>query len=59
LWFAGEPTSFIRDSIADWPINQFTQTTTREGEKVIDITYGLCSFNRRIHFGLTEHPDNL
>jgi hypothetical protein len=58
-WFACRPTSFIRDWTADWPINQFTQRTTADGEKVIDITYGLYNFSRRIHVGMTEHPDNL
>jgi hypothetical protein len=58
-WFACKPTSFIRDWTADWPINQFTQTTTAEGEKVIDITYGLYNFNRRIHIGMDKHPDTL
>lgn len=58
-WFACKPTSFIRDWTADWPINQFTQTTTAEGEKVIDITYGLYNFKRRIHVGMKEHPANI
>jgi len=58
-WFACKPTSFIRDWTADWPINQFTQRTTADGEKVIDITYGLYNFKRRIHIGMTEHPANL
>jgi len=58
-WFACKPTSFIRDWTADRPINQFTQTTTAEGEKVIDITYGLYNFNRRIHIGMDKHPDTL
>jgi hypothetical protein len=58
-WFACKPTSFIRDWTADWPINQFTQRTTADGETVIDITYGLYNFNRRIHIGMKEHPDNL
>jgi hypothetical protein len=58
-WFACKPTSFIRDWTADWPINQFTQTTTPEGEKVIDITYGLYNFKRRIHVGMTDHPANI
>jgi len=58
-WFACKPTSFIRDWTADWPINQFTQITTAGGEKVIDITYGLYNFNRRIHIGMNEHPDNV
>ncbi|MEY4640047.1 MAG: hypothetical protein RLZZ227_41 [Pseudomonadota bacterium] len=58
-WFACKPTSIIRDWTADWPINQFTQTTTPEGEKVIDITYGLYNFKRRIHVGMTEHPANI
>jgi hypothetical protein len=58
-WFACKPTSFIRDWTADWPINQFTQTTTPSGEKIIDITYGLYNFKRQIHIGMTEHPANL
>ena len=58
-WFDCKPTSFIRDWTADWPINRFTQTTTAGGETVIDITYGLYNFNRRIHIGMNEHPDNL
>ena len=58
-WFNCRPTSFIRDWTADWPINQFTQTTTPEGEKVIDITYGLYNFKRQIHIGMTEHPADL
>jgi len=58
-WFACKPTSFIRDWTADWPINQFRHYTTAEGEKVIDITYGLYNFERRIHIGMSEHPQNL
>jgi hypothetical protein len=58
-WFACKPTSFIRDWTADWPINQFTQKTTASGEKVIDITYGLYNFERRIHIGMAKHPDRL
>jgi len=58
-WFACKPTSFIRDWTADWPINQFVQTTTPQGEKVINITYGLYNFKRQIHIGMTEHPANL
>jgi len=55
-WFACKPTSFIRDWTADWPINRFTQKTTTNGEKVIDITYGLYNFDRRIHVGMAKHP---
>jgi hypothetical protein len=58
-WFACKPTSFIRDWTSDWPINQFRQYTTAEGENVIDITYGLYNFERRIHVGMKEHPANL
>ena len=58
-WFACKPTSFIRDWTADWPINRFTQRVLPDGEQVIDIIYGLYNFNRRIHVGMTEHPDNL
>jgi hypothetical protein len=58
-WFACKPTSLIRDWTADWPINQFVQSTTADGEKVIDITYGLYNFKRRIHVGMKQHPANL
>jgi hypothetical protein len=58
-WFNCKPTSFIRDWTADWPINQFTQTVTAQGEKVINITYGLYNFKRQIHIGMTEHPANI
>jgi len=58
-WFNCKPTSIIRDWTADWPINRFTQSTLPSGEKVIDITYGLYNFERRIHIGMTEHPANI
>lgn len=58
-WFACKPTSIIRDWTADWPINRFVQRTLPDGQKVIDITYGLYNFNRRIHIGMTAHPDAL
>jgi hypothetical protein len=58
-WFDCKPTSFIRDWTADWPINRFEQKTLANGEKVIDITYGLYNFERRIHVGMTKHPDRL
>jgi hypothetical protein len=57
-WFACKPTSFIRDWTADWPINRFQQKTAG-GQKVIDITYGLYNFDRRIHVGMAKHPDKL
>jgi hypothetical protein len=58
-WFACKPTSVIRDWTADWPINRFEQKNMANGEKVIDITYGLYNFERRIHVGMTKHPDRL
>ena len=58
-WFACKPTSFIRDWTADWPINRFAQKTMANGEKVIDITYGLYNFDRRIHVGMAKHPDRI
>ena len=58
-WFACKPTSIIRDWTADWPINRFVQRVTAGGENVIDITYGLYNFERRIHVGMDHHPDNL
>ncbi len=57
-WFACKPTSLIRDWTSDWPINQFKQSTTAQGEKVIDITYGLYNFKRQIHINGT-HPAKL
>src|SRR5690606_18877830 len=36
-----KPTSIIYDWTFDWPVNRVTQTTTPEGEKVIDMDYGL------------------
>ena len=58
-WFDCKPTSFIRDWTADWPINRFEQKTLPNGEKVVDITYGLYNFERRIHVGMAKHPDGL
>lgn len=58
-WFDCRPTSFIRDWTADWPINRFEQKTLANGEKVIDITYGLYNFERRIHVGMSKHPEGL
>jgi hypothetical protein len=58
-WYSCKPTSFIRDWTADWPINRFEQKTTANGEKVIDITYGLYNFDRRIHVGMPRHPDRI
>lgn len=54
-----KPTSILYDWTFDWPVNQITQTTTPEGEKVIDIYYGLYNFNRRIHMDMDSHPENL
>lgn len=53
------PTSILFDWTFDWPVNRITQTTTPEGESVIDIEYGLFSFSRRVHMGMDSHPDNL
>jgi len=57
-WFACKPTSFIRDWTADWPINRFQQKTV-SGNKVIDITYGLYNFDRRIYLDNPKHPEKL
>jgi hypothetical protein len=57
-WFACKPTSFIRDWTADWPINRFQQKTVG-GQKVIDITYGLYNFDRRIHVDMVKHPEKI
>jgi hypothetical protein len=53
-----KPTSIIFDWTFDWPVNRITQTTV-DGEKVIDIDYGLFSASRRIHLGRASHPANL
>ncbi|HVY66108.1 MAG TPA: DUF6152 family protein [Gammaproteobacteria bacterium] len=53
-----KPTSIIFDWTFDWPVNRITQTTVN-GEKVIDIDYGLYSNTRRIHLGLDKHPSGL
>jgi hypothetical protein len=58
-WFACKPTSIIRDWTADWPINRFEQKTLPDGQKVIDITYGLYNFERRIHVGMAKHPEGI
>ena len=42
----------------DWPVNRITQATV-DGEKLIDIGYGLDSFSRRIHLGMEGHPAGL
>jgi len=52
-----KPTSIILDWTFDWPINRITQAT-RDGEKVIDIDYGLYSFMRRIHM-TDKHPASI
>jgi hypothetical protein len=58
-WFNCKPTSIIRDWTADWPINRFEQKTLANGEKVVDITYGLYNFERRIHVGMAKHPASI
>ncbi|HEX7082173.1 MAG TPA: DUF6152 family protein [Gammaproteobacteria bacterium] len=56
---ACKPTSIIFDWTFDWPVNRITQAVTEDGEKVIDIVYGLYSFSRRIHMGMESHPADL
>lgn len=53
---ACKPTSIVFDWTFDWPVNRITQTTTDDGEQVIDIDYGLYSYSRRIHLGMDSHP---
>jgi hypothetical protein len=53
-----KPTSIVFDWTFDWPINRVTQTTV-DGEKVIDIDYGLFSASRRVHLGNGRTPANL
>jgi len=54
-----QPTSIIFDWTFDWPINRITQTTSEDGQKVVDIDYGLYSFMRRIHLSSDDHPADL
>ncbi len=54
-----KPTSIIYDWTFDWPVNRITQTTTADGEKVIDMYYGLYNFPRRIFLDLESHPEDL
>jgi hypothetical protein len=54
-----KPTSIILDWIDDWPVNRITQTSTTEGEEVIDIRYGLITTSRRIHLDMDTHPANI
>ena len=53
-----KPTSIVFDWTFDWPVNRITQTMA-DGEKVIDIDYGLYSFARRIHLGQDKHPEGV
>jgi len=53
-----KPTSIVFDWTFDWPVNRIMQTTA-DGEKVIDIDYGLYSFSRRIHMAVGKHPAGL
>jgi hypothetical protein len=52
---ACRPTSIVFDWTFDWPVNRITQHTV-DGEKVIDIDYGLYSFTRRINMDQASHP---
>jgi Family of unknown function (DUF6152) len=52
------PTSIIFDWTFDWPVNRITQRIV-DGQKVIDIDYGLYSATRRIHMGMERHPASL
>jgi hypothetical protein len=54
-----KPTSIVFDWTFDWPINRITQTTAPNGERVINIDYGLYSYSRTIHMGETSHPADL
>ncbi|HZF30117.1 MAG TPA: DUF6152 family protein [Gammaproteobacteria bacterium] len=53
-----KPTSIVFDWTFDWPVNRVAQTTVN-GEKVVDIDYGLYSFSRRVHMGMDKHPAGL
>jgi hypothetical protein len=48
-------TSILYDWTFDWPVNRITQTTTPQGERVVDIEFGLYNFSRRVHLD-AEHP---
>ncbi len=51
-------TSILYDWTFDWPVNRISQTTTPEGERVVDIDFGLYNFNRRVHLDMDAHPAN-
>ncbi len=51
-------TSILYDWTFDWPVNRIVQTTTPEGERVVDIDFGLYNFNRRVHLDMDAHPAN-
>ena len=53
------PTSIIFDWTFDWPINRMIQRNDADGNRVIDISYGLYSFARRIYVGMEEHPTDI
>lgn len=57
--YSCKPISIIADWTWDWPVNRITQTVTPEGEKVIDIDYGLYGWNRRIHMEQYSHPEEI
>lgn len=57
--YSCKPISIIADWTWDWPVNRITQTVTPEGEKVIDIDYGLYGWNRRIHMEQYSHPADI
>jgi hypothetical protein len=54
-----KPISIIADWTWDWPVNRITQSVTADGEKVIDIDYGLYGWNRRIYLDQSSHPEHL
>lgn len=54
-----KPTSIIYDWTFDWPVNRVSQLTSPEGERVVDLDYGLYNFRRRIHLGMDSHPADL
>ncbi len=57
--FACNTTSIIFDWTFDWPVNHIEQHTLDNGQRVIDMTYGSYSSQRRIYVGEKQHPANL
>ncbi len=57
--FSCNTTSIIFDWTFDWPVNRIRQHTLPDGQRVIDMTYGSYSSQRRIYMDMDHHPANV